>query len=345
MVRSNFGKTTDGKPVSLYTCSNAKGATAKFITYGARLLSLELPDKKGKLANVVLTLPDVAAYEKHTAHIGGVVGRYANRIAGGKFTLDGKTYTLAKNNGPNHLHGGVKGFDFVNWKGKELKTTDGCGVEFTYTSKDGEEGYPGNLKVTAKYHWTDTNELRMEYSATTDKPTVVNLTNHSYWNLAGTGDVLGHELMIDAASYLPIDATSIPLGEIRSVDGSVMDFQKMHPIGERIDELKKDRNGTRGYDHCYVLSKSEKPERVAARLKDPKSGRVMELWTTEPGLQLYVSNFMDGSATNGGYVQHSAVCLETQHFPDSPNKKQFPSTVLRPGEIYTSTTVHRFFTE
>lgn len=342
--KTSFGKTKKGEPVTLFTLHNSHGLVVKLMDYGATVVSVETPDKNGKLANITLSFPTLEGYLQRHPYFGSTVGRYGNRIAKGKFTIDGKESTLATNNGPNHLHGGQVGFDAVMWTAEEVKTADSVGVKFSYLSKDGEEGYPGNLKVTVTYSLTEADELRIDYSATTDKPTHVNLTNHNYWNLggAGSGSILKHELMINADQYLPIDASSIPTGAPAPVKGTALDFTKPTPIGDRIDELKKPPHETKGYDHCYVLRGQEGKLTLAARVKDPASGRVMEISTTEPGIQLYCGNFLDGSAGNGGFKQHEAFCLETQHYPDSPNQPQFPSTLLKPGQTYKSTTVHKF---
>jgi aldose 1-epimerase len=342
-----FGKTKDGTPVTVYTLISARALKVRLIDYGATLISVETPDKNGKLANITLGFPTLEGYLQRHPYFGSTVGRYGNRIAGGKFKLDGKEYSLATNNGPNHLHGGLKAFDAVMWKAEPVKEPSAVGVKFTYTSKDGEEGYPGKLDVTVTYTLTNNNELKIDYEAKTDKATVVNLTNHAYWNLAGagSGDILKHELTINADKYLPIDDTSIPTGKPADVKGTPFDFTTPHAIGERIGELKKEPHKTKGYDHCYVLRGQEGKLALAARAKDPASGRIMEIFTTEPGVQLYCGNFLDGSAGGGGYKQHDAFCLETQHYPDSPNQPQFPSTVLRPGETYKSTTVHKFSVE
>ena len=316
----------------------------KVMTYGATVVSMETPDKLGNVRNIQLAFPKLDGYLQRHPFFGSTVGRYGNRIAGGKFTLDGQEYKLATNNGPNHLHGGIKGFDAVLWKAQEVKSADSVGVKFSYTSPDGEEGYPGTLNVTATYTLTNANEMRIDYAATTDKPTVLNLTNHCYWNLggAGSGQILEHELTIHADKYLPIDATSIPTGELAAVKGTPMDFTMPHKIGARIDELKQPPHQTKGYDHCYVLRGQEGKLLPCALAHDPASGRTMEISTTEPGVQLYCGNFLDGGEGAGGYKQHDAFCLETQHFPDSPNKPDFPSTVLRPGQTSKSTTVHKF---
>jgi aldose 1-epimerase len=342
-----FGKTEGGQEVKVHTLTNTKGLRVRLIDFGATLISVEAPDRHGKNANITLGFPSLAGYLQRHPYFGSTVGRYANRIAGGKFTLDGKTYALATNNGPNHLHGGSKGFDAVLWKSEAVSSPDAVGVRFSYVSRDGEEGYPGTLETTVSYTLNDANELRIDYAATTDKPTVVTLTNHSYWNLAGagSGDILKHELTLAADQYLPIDDTSIPTGELAAVKRTPFDFTQPHAIGERIGELKKEPHKTKGYDHCFVLRGQQGKLDLAARVTEPTSGRVMEVFTTEPGIQLYCGNFLDGSPSAGGYKQHDAFCLETQHYPDSPNKPSFPSTVLRPGQTYRSTTMHRFSTQ
>ena len=342
-----YGKTNDGQEVKVHTLTNTKGMRVRLIDYGATLISVETPDKNGKSANLTLSFPTLEGYLQRHPYFGSTVGRYGNRIAGGKFMLDGKTYTLATNNGPNHLHGGRRGFDAVMWKAEPVTTADTIGVKFSYTSADGEEGFPGKLDVTVTYSLSEENALRIEYSAVTDKPTVLTLTNHAYWNLAGagSGDVLKHELTLMADKYLPIDDTSIPTGALAEVKGTPFDFTSPHTIGERIGELKKEPHKTKGYDHCYVLRGQQGKLELAARVKEPTSGRVMEVFTTEPGVQLYCANFLDGGAGGGGFKQHDAFCLETQHYPDSPNKPGFPSAVLRPGETYKSTTEHRLSVE
>jgi aldose 1-epimerase len=340
IVKSSFGMTKDGAEVFLFTCTNANGVVVKLITYGATLISVETPDRDGKLDNITLGFATLDGYLQRHPYFGSTVGRYGNRIAGGKFSIDGQEYTLATNNGPNHLHGGIKAFDAVVWNAEKVKSADEVGVKFTFRSVDGEEGYPGNLDATVIYTLTNDNQLKIDYTATTDKATVVNLTNHAYWNLAGagSGDVLKHELMLAADKYLPIDETSIPTGELADVEGTVMDFTTAQPIGSRIAELQQGH--TKGYDHCYVVRGEPGTLRLAARAKDPASGRVMEVHTTEPGIQLYTGNFLVGD-----FKQHDAFCLETQHYPDSPNKPEFPSTLLKPGETFRSTTVHRFSVE
>ncbi len=352
---SSFGKTKDGHPVKLFTLRNGEtssGLIVKLTDYGATLVSVEAPDRNGKPANITLGFPKLDGYLERHPYFGSTVGRYGNRIAGGKFKLDGKEYTLATNNGPNHLHGGMKGFDAVVWESKVRVSVVnprpvGGAIEFIYRSKDGEEGYPGNLEVHVTYTLERDNHLRIDYEAKTDKATVLNLTNHAYWNLAGagSGDILKHELTVSADKYLPIDATSIPTGKPADVKGTPFDFTTPHAIGERIGELKKAPHQTKGYDHCYVLRGQSGKLELAARAKDPASGRVMEVFTTEPGIQLYCGNFLGGGAGEGGYKQHDAFCLETQHYPDSPNQPQFPSTVLKPGDTFKSTTVHKFSVE
>ena len=316
--------------------------------------SVLVPDKNGQAENIMLGFDDLAGYLKHQAHFGCTIGRFGNRIAKGKFTLGGKEYTLATNNGPNHLHGGPGGFDRVLWQGEALPENK---VKFTYRSKDGEEGYPGNLDVTVIYTLTDENEISIEYGATTDKLTVVNLTNHAYWNLAGahgpsTGNVLKHEIQIDADAYLAVDETLIPTGKLVPVANTTMDFIKLRTIGSRFAE-QKGTNPNGGYDHCYVVRGSDKDVvgqgsgtmRSAARVKEPVSGRVIEISTTEPGIQFYTGNFLDGGPVNGGFKQHAAFCLETQHFPDSPNQPSFPTTILEPGKTFKSVTVHKLSVE
>ncbi|MEX2175407.1 MAG: aldose epimerase family protein [Pirellulaceae bacterium] len=342
-----FGKTKDGQEVTLFTLTNITGMQVRLIDYGATVIGVETPDKHAKSANITLGFPSLAGYLERHPYFGSTVGRYANRIAGGKFELDGKEYTLATNNGPNHLHGGNKGFDAVMWKAEPVNSPGSVGVKFRYHSAAGEEGYPGTLDATATYTLTNDNELRIDYTATTDKATVFNPTNHCYWNLggAGSGTILKHELTLAADQYLQIDETSIPTGELAPVKGTPFDFTAPHAIGERIDEVKKDSHQTKGYDHCYVLRGQEGKLQLAAKVKDPASGRVMEIFTTEPGIQLYCGNFLGGGAGEAGYEQHEAFCLETQHYPDSPNQPEFPSTVLKPGETFQSTTVHKFSVE
>lgn len=345
--KSVFGRTSDGQEVTCFDLMNGKGLEVKLINYGARIVELDTLDSSGKSANITLGLKTVLEYEKHDAHFGGTVGRYANRIANGAFELNGKKYMLAKNNPPNHLHGGIKGFDSRVWQAKEFSSGRKVGVVFSLESQDLDEGYPGDLHTQVTFTLEDS-ELRIDYEAKTDKPTVINLTNHAYWNLsgAGNGNVMGTQLRLFADHFLPIDKTSIPIGKELPVADTPMDFTHAHPIGDRIAELQKDPQGTKGYDHCYVLKKGKTSKlELAARAKDPKSGRVLEVYTTEPGLQFYTANFLDGGAINGGFAQYSAFCLESQHYPDSPNQPQFPTTTLLPGKKFHSTTIYRFFTE
>ena len=340
-----FGMTESRQVVELYTLTNANGMEARIMTYGGAVVSLKAPDRNGKLGDVVLGYETLDGYLKNNPYFGAIIGRYGNRIGKARFSLDGKEYPLGKNNGENTLHGGLKGFDKVVWKGKEVKSRDGGGLELTYLSKDGEEGFPGNLSVTVSYTLTNQNELKIEYSARTDKTTVVNLTNHSYFNLAGEGSILQHELMINAGRFTPVDAGLIPTGELRSVKGTPMDFTQFAGIGTRIDQQDEQLTFGRGYDHNWVLNNATGKLAVAAKAYEPVSGRVMEVLTTEPGIQFYSGNFLDGTiAGKGGqvYKQRYGFCLETQHFPDSPNKPGFPSTVLKPGQRYNSSTIYRF---
>jgi len=340
-----FGMTASREAVELYTLTNANGMEARIMTYGGSVVSLKVPDRHGKLGDVVLGYETLDGYLKNSPYFGAIIGRYGNRIGKARFSLNGKEYTLGKNNGENTLHGGFKGFDKVIWKAKEAKSKDGIGLSLSYVSKDGEEGFPGNLTVFVVYTLTNNNELKIEYSATTDKTTVVNLTNHSYFNLAGEGSILQHQLMINASRFTPVDAGLIPTGELRSVKGTPMDFTQFAGIGTRIDQQDEQLTFGRGYDHNWVLNNATGKLAVAARAYEPVSGRVMEVLTTEPGIQFYSGNFLDGSITGKGgqvYKQRYGFCLETQHFPDSPNKPGFPSTVLKPGQKYETTTIYKF---
>ena len=340
-----FGNTAAGEPVELYTLTNANGLEARIMTYGGTVVSLKVPDRNGKLGDVVLGYETLDGYLKNNPYFGSIVGRYGNRIGKGSFTLNGKKYDLPKNNGENTLHGGIKGFDKVVWKAKQVSSRLGPGLSLTYLSKDGEEGFPGNLSVTVVYTLTNAGELKIDYSATTDKATVVNLTHHSYFNLAGEGDILKHELLIKASRFTPVDANLIPTGELRRVTGTPLDFSKLTAIGARIDQQYEQLILGKGYDHNWVLDNNTGRLALAARAYEPSSGRVMEVLTTEPGMQFYTGNFLDGSITGKYgqvYKQRYGFCLETQHFPDSPNKPAFPSTVLRPGQRYRTTTVYKF---
>ncbi|UCH98603.1 MAG: galactose mutarotase [Candidatus Aminicenantes bacterium] len=341
MIKSNFGKTKEGQPVDLYTITNANGMTVKITNYGGIVTSLKVPDKNGKFADVVLGFDSLDKYLEGHPYFGAIVGRYGNRIARGKFTLNGTEYQLATNNGENHLHGGIKGFDKVVWNVEIVKEENEIGIKLSYLSKDGEEGYPGNLSAVVTYTLTNDNELKIHYEAETDKSTPVNLTHHSYFNLkgAGNGDILGHLLTFNADRFTPVDEGLIPTGEIKSVKDTPMDFTVLKAIGERIKQVKG------GYDHNYVLNDWDGSLRRAAKVVEPRFGRVMEVWTTEPGLQFYSGNFLDGTirGKNGKvYYKHYGFCLETQHFPDSPNKLRFPSVILEPGKKYTHTTIYRF---
>lgn len=345
--KTPFGKTKDGIAVDLFVLANGNGMKAKISTYGAILTELEAPDRDGKRDDVVLGFDNLASYLAGHPHFGATTGRVANRIAKGRFTLDGKEYTLAVNNGPNALHGGLKGFDKVVWKSEPKESPDAAAVRLTYVSRDGEEGYPGNLTTAVTYTLTNQNEIRIDYKATTDKATPVNLTNHSYFNLGGlaSGDILGHELMMEADEYTPADDSLIPTGEILSVKGTPLDFTQPATIGSRLAQVA-DKTG--GYDHNFVLRSKGKKLALAARVYEPNSGRVMEMYTTEPGVQLYTANFLDGKLKGKdgvAYKKHQAFCLEAQHFPDSVNQPKFPSIILRPGETYTQTTVYKFSTK
>jgi aldose 1-epimerase len=347
------GTTARGEAVSVYTLKNAHGIELQVLDYGGIILSLTVPDRSGRSADVVLGLDSLADYVRASPYFGAIIGRYGNRIARGRFTLDGRTYTLARNNGPNHLHGGVRGFDKVVWDVSPFKRHDRSGLVLHYTSPDGEEGYPGTLRVTVTYTLTEANELIFDYHATTDRPTPINLTQHSYFNLAGDGpgrgDVLGHVLMINADRFTPVDSTLIPTGELRRVAATPFDFRTPTAIGARIDQDDEQLRHGRGYDHNFVLNQDGGDRRadlpLAARVYEPTSGRVLEIYTTEPGLQFYSGNYLDGTLHGKHgvvYRHHAGFALETQHFPDSPNHPQFPSTILVPGADYRSRTLLRF---
>jgi aldose 1-epimerase len=343
--RATFGAMPDGKPVEQFTLVNANNIELKAIGYGGIITSLRVPDRAGTLDDIVLGFDNLDGYLKEHPFFGAIIGRYGNRIGQGRFALDGKTYKLATNNGPNHLHGGHKGFDKVLWSAEAVAGSNA--VAFTRTSADGEEGYPGNLRVRVTYTLTDKNELIVEYRATTDKPTPVNLTQHSYFNLAGhsAGDILGHQLMLNAGRYTPVDDTLIPTGEIAQVDGTPFDFRKPTAIGARINNDHPQLKAGKGYDHNWVLDRKAGGLQLAARVAEPKSGRTLEIATTEPGIQFYAGNFLDGTLKGKGgavYRHRTGFCLETQHFPDSPNKPKFPSTTLRPGQEYRTRTVFTF---
>jgi aldose 1-epimerase len=342
-----FGTTADGVPVESFTLKNANGMEVRAISYGARITSLRVPDRSGRLDDVVLGFDTMDGYLATNPYFGAVVGRYGNRTANGRFTLDGTTYQLATNNGKNHLHGGVKGFDKAVWHGRTLEGGGNVGVVFTHTSPDGDEGYPGTLTVTVTYTLRPSNEIVVEYDATTDKPTPVNLTQHSYFNLAGAGggDILRHTLTIDADRFTPVDATLIPTGELAPVAGTPFDFRQPTAIGARIDVDDPQLKNGPGYDHNWVLNRLGGGLVHAAHVEDPSSGRTLDVSTTEAGVQFYAGNFLDGTITGKGgrvYKRRYGLCLETQHFPDSPNHPQFPSTILRPGERFRSQTVFAF---
>jgi len=349
ITKQAFGKTPDGQAVDVYTLKNSKGAEARIMTYGGVVLSLKMPDKNGQFGDVVLGCDKLEDYTKTPPppYFGALIGRYGNRIGKATFTLDGKTYQLAANNNGNTLHGGNKGFDKVLWTAVRMTEDSATGPQLflNYTSKDGEEGYPGTLQVTAVYSLTEKNELRIDFTATTDKDTVVNLTHHGYWNLAGKGDILGHVVTIPADNITPVDAGLIPLGNLQSVDGTPFDFRKPTAIGARIDADDAQLKLGPGYDHNWVINKKPGELTLMAHVSEPTTGRVMEVWSTEPALQFYSGNFLDGTITGKGgwaYQKHSAFCMEPQHYPDSPNKPQFPTTELKPGQTYKNTIIYRF---
>jgi aldose 1-epimerase len=340
VTKQPFGKMPDGTPIDMYVLKDGV-IEAHIITYGATVVSLNTPDRNHQTADIVLGFDNLDGYlAKNNPFFGAIVGRYANRIARAKFVLDGKTFNVPQNDGPNSLHGGNRGFDKVVWTAKPLAN----GVEFTYVSKDGDQGYPGTLTTTVRYTLSK-NVLRIEYTATTDKDTVVNLTNHAYYNLSGAADILGHELKLNASRYTPVDATLIPTGELASVEGTPFDFRKATLIGQRIDANDEQIRRGRGYDHNWVLDSGGKLSE-AAEVFDPQSGRVLQVWTDQPGIQFYSGNFLDGTAKGKGkvYGHRSGLCLETQHFPDSPNHPKFPSTELKPGQKYHTITEWHFST-
>lgn len=346
LTRAPFGVTRDGQAVEVFALRNAHGVEARIINYGGTVLSLKVPDREGQFGDVVLGYDTLAEYEKASPYFGCLIGRYGNRIANGRFTLNGRTYQLATNDGPNHLHGGIKGFDKVVWKVERAEITpEGPQVVLSYLSRDGEEGYPGNLRVTATYTLTRDNALRLDYRATTDQDTIVNLTQHSYFNLAGHGDILGHIVYIHADRFTPVDATLIPTGELRPVQGTPFDFRKPTAIGARIHQDDEQLRYGRGYDHNWVINKKPHELALHARVYEPTTGRVLEVLSTEPGLQFYSGNFLDGTLRGKYgivYAHRTGFCMEPQHFPDSPNKPHFPSVVLRPGQEYKNTIIYRF---
>lgn len=345
-----FGKTPDGQEVSLFTLKNQSGMEVKITNYGGTITSIKVKDRHGKFGDVVLGFDTLDGYvsKTNTAYFGALIGRYANRIAKGTFNLDGHDYHVPTNDGPNALHGGLRGFDKRVWEVRSAPT-DQPSLELHYVSRDGEEGFPGNLSVTVRYSLGDANDLRIDYSATTDKDTVLNLTNHSYFNLSGpgSGDILHHKLTLAADRFTPIDSTLIPTGTLQDVAGTPLDFRTPAIVGSRIKQDNDQLKFAKGYDHNFVLNHSEKELALAAMVEDPHSGRVMEVFTTQPGIQFYSGNFLNGTVhgIGGVYKFRSALCLETQHFPDSPNHPNFPSTVLKPGDEFHQTTIYRFSTE
>ena len=355
ITKADFGKTPDGTPVEIYTLRNSKGAEARIMTYGGIVQKLTMPDKNGKFDDIVLGFDNLdgylsPAYLKSNPYFGALIGRYGNRIGGAKFTLEGQNYTLATNNGPNSLHGGLKGFDKVVWTARPLPTSRGPALILAYVSQDGEEGFPGNLEVAAIYTLTDANELKLEFTATTDKPTVVNLTHHSYFNLAGqgNGDILNHLVYINADKTTPVDAGLITTGEFVDVTGTPFDFRKPTAIGARINDPNTILQYGPGYDHNWVINKPPGQFGLMARVVEPTTGRVMEVWSDEPGLQFYAGNFLDGTLTGKGgkvYQRRSAFAMEPQHYPDSPNKPNWPSVELKPGQTYHNTIVYKFSAE
>ena len=348
ITKAAFGTTSNGQPVEIYTLRNSRGAEARIMTYGGIVQSLSLPDKRGGLVDVVLGYDHLQGYLDKNPYFGALIGRYANRIRGGQFTLEGQTYTLATNNGPNSLHGGRVGFDKVVWQvvAAEVRPR-GPELELSYLSKDGEEGFPGNLKVKARYVLTENNELQLSFTVTTDKPTVVNLSHHSYFNLAGqgNGDILDHTLYINSDQITPVDSTQIPTGEFADVTCTPFDFRTPTAIGARIDDPTPVLQYGRGYDHNWVINKPLGQLGLQARVVEPASGRALEVWSDEPGLQFYAGNFLNGTIRGKGgaiYQKRSGFCLEPQHYPDSPNKPGFPTVVLRPGRAFRSTIIYKF---
>lgn len=346
-----FGKTPDGREVSLYTLTNRSGMQVSITNYGGTLTSIKVMDRHKKFGDVVLGFDSLESYtaKTNTSYFGAIIGRYANRIAHGSFTLGGHEYHIPTNENGNTLHGGIKGFDKRVWEVKDTSTSKGPAIELHYLSPDGEEGFPGNLSVTVRYSVTDQNDLRIDYTATTDKDTVLNLTNHSYFNLSGpgSGEILKHKLTLVADRFTPINSSLIPTGAIENVAGTPLDFRKATAVGDRINANNEQLKFAKGYDHNFVLNHSGSSPELAARVEDPDSGRVMEVFTNQPGIQFYSGNFLNGTVRGigGVYKYRSALCLETQHFPDSPHHPNFPSTVLHPGEEFHSTTIYRFSTE
>lgn len=345
---ADFGTTPDGEKVEVYTLKNVNGLEMEVITYGGIIRTLRIPDRDGKLEDVVLGYDHLEGYVENNPYFGAIIGRYGNRIARGRFSLDGQEYTLATNNNLNHLHGGIRGFDKVVWQAEPFEEADATGLRLTYQSADGEEGYPGNLEVSVTYTLDDQDQLIFDYEASTDQPTIVNLTNHAYYNLTGMKEnILGHKLEINAENYLPVDSTLIP-EEPQPVAGTPFDFTEPQPIGSRIEEDNIQLANGLGYDHCWILNRTTDTPGYAASLYDSVSGRFMEIFTTEPGIQFYSGNFLNGNITGKAgqtYEFRSGLCLETQHFPDSPNRPDFPSVRLNPDETYSSRTITKFSTK
>lgn len=347
IAKSEFGKTEDGSIIDQYRLKNSNGLEICIITYGGRITSLKVPNNKGKLENIVLGFNNIEDYQKENPFFGALIGRFGNRIAKGKFTLEGHEYVLATNDGANHLHGGNKGFDRVIWNATPIKDDEKASLKLTYISKDGEEGYPGNLEVTVIYTLTNKNTVEVSYEAITDKSTVVNLTQHAYFNLTGdfSNDILGHEVVINADTFLPVDATLIPTGEIRSLKETPFDFTSTKTIGQEIHSKNNQLKLGHGYDHCWIINGERGTMRFAASAYDKKSGRFMEVYSEEPAIQFYTGNFLDGTLPmpqGGTYAHRTGFCLETQHYPDSPNQESFPTVVLKPGETYRTKTVFKF---
>ncbi|MDB4393978.1 galactose mutarotase [Rhodopirellula sp.] len=343
-IQSNvFGVTKDGQDVTRFTLTNLHGNSVSVMTWGATLLDVNVPDRDGDRANVNLAFDELAPYLDGHPYFGSTVGRFCNRIENGKFSIHGKAYQVTTNAGKHHIHGGKTNFTYQNWSGESFREDDAIGVRFHLTSPDGQEGYPGTVQATVEYSWNDRNELRIVFSATTDAPTHVNLTNHSYWNLggAGSGSAMDHIATIEADQYLDVDDDLIPTGKLNPVTDTVLDFRSGTPLGDRVDQLAS----TKGYDHCYVVRGASGELRQAARVVDPKSGRVLEIETTQPGMQLYTANHLPGNERSNGYGGHEAFCLETQHYPNAPNRESFPSTLLIPGARMHEVTVHRFTTQ
>ena len=348
ILEADFGQLADGRSAKLYTLRNSNGIEMTVSDYGGIIVSLKVPDRNGRFDDIVLGYENLSDYLKETPYFGAIIGRYGNRIGKAKFSIDGDEYMLAANDGANHLHGGEVGFDKVLWKADPVIGGDAAAITFSYLSKDGEEGYPGNLNCKVTYTLGNDNSLRFDYEATTDKPTVCNLTQHAYWNLGGhdSGTILDHELVLHADHFTPVDKGLIPTGELRRVAGTPFDFRKPATIGSRIAEKNEQLNFGKGYDHNWVISRESRKEmELAATLYEPGSGRLMEVWTEEPGIQFYSGNFLDGKLTGKAdvkYAHRSGLCLETQHYPDSPNQGSFPSVILRPGEVYKTSTLHKF---